>query len=118
MADVPFIPCKFDKGGWAPCKKPSTNGLCSQHESLRCSSCGQQALTHCDEQMGGMACRSPLCETCHHSLLYSGPMHVTKEVYAQQCAERDHPTPPPPSLEDLRQAVAKGLPTMDGNGDC
>lgn len=80
MADVKMpesIPCQFDKGGWAPCRKPSTNGWCSKHEKAKCISCGRQAHRPCDEGMGGLSCGALLCKTCEH-----GPdgTHITREV--------------------------------------
>lgn len=80
MADVKMpksVPCQFDKGGWAPCKKPSTNGWCSEHEKAKCVSCGEQAHKPCDAQMGGLGCGAMLCKTCEH-----GPdgKHITRAV--------------------------------------
>jgi hypothetical protein len=90
MADVKMpesVPCEFDAKGWAPCKKPSTNSLCSKHEKLKCSSCGEQALRSCDAGMGGLACGAPLCATCQHSM-EGGGVHVTKVVYDVQVKEK------------------------------
>jgi hypothetical protein len=70
------IPCQFDSKGWAPCKKPSNNGWCTKHEGLQCSSCGIQATQSCDAGIGGLACGSPLCDTCRHL----NDTHVTKEI--------------------------------------
>ena len=89
MADVEMpesVPCKFDTEGWAPCRKPSTNGLCSKHEKLRCISCGEQALRSCDAGMGGLACGAHLCGTCQHTL-EGGGTHVIKAVYDAQSQE-------------------------------
>jgi len=71
------IPCKFDAGGWAPCKELTDNGWCSKHEHLKCVSCGKKAVRSCDAQMGGLACGSPLCETCKHG---EEGKHITREV--------------------------------------
>src|SRR4051812_43105570 len=89
MADVKMpesVPCKFDAKGWAPCKKPSTNGFCSKHEKEKCVSCGEQALRSCDAGMGGLSCGSSLCDTCKHSMEDS--THVVKEVYDVQVREQ------------------------------
>lgn len=86
MADVKMpksIPCQFDARGWKPCKKPTDNGWCTEHEALTCSSCGAQATRPCDSQMGGLGCGSPLCGTCEHA---RGGKHVTKEVANQRRA--------------------------------
>lgn len=91
MADVKMpesIPCQFDARGWAPCKKPSTNGWCSKHEQLKCGSCGKQAVTSCDAQMGGLACGTPLCADCTHSYDGDGG-HVTKEVAAEHRRKKE-----------------------------
>jgi hypothetical protein len=82
MADVKMpesTPCQFDAKGWAPCKKPSDNGWCSEHEGLKCSSCGGQAVTNCDAQIFGLACGEPLCADCTHSYI-GDATHVTKAV--------------------------------------
>lgn len=81
MADVKMpesIPCQFDAGGWSPCKKPSDNGWCSEHEGLACGSCAKQAVTECDAQIGGVQCGIPLCSDCVH-----GPEgnHITEGTY-------------------------------------
>jgi len=80
MADVIIpesVPCQFDAKGWVPCKKPSDNGWCSEHEKAKCSSCGKKAVRSCDAQMGGLMCGSPLCGTCEHG---RDGTHITKEV--------------------------------------
>lgn len=80
MSDVKIpdsIPCQFDAKGWAPCKKPSDNGWCTDHEGMKCWSCGNQAITSCDAGIGGLACGAPLCATCEHS---TDGKHITKEV--------------------------------------
>lgn len=79
MADIKLpesIPCQFDKNGWGSCKTPTDNGWCSEHEHLRCVSCGAKATESCDAQMGGLCCGAPLCDTCEHE----GGKHVTKKV--------------------------------------
>jgi len=90
MADVKmpeFVPCKFNEKGWAPCRKPSTNGFCSEHENLKCVSCGERALRSCDEGMGGLACGATLCATCQHSW-EGGGTHVGGLIYKVQTAEQ------------------------------
>lgn len=77
MADVNSIPCQFDAKGWKPCKKPSTNGWCSEHENLKCCSCGGKAVQICDFGIGGLLCGAKLCSSCEHG--ESGG-HITKEV--------------------------------------
>lgn len=81
MSDVTIpdsTPCQFNKSGWAPqCNKPSDNGLCTEHEKTKCSSCHNQASQSCDTGMGGLACGAPLCETCRHS---TDGKHITKEA--------------------------------------
>lgn len=81
MADVKMpdsVPCLFDKKGWAPCKKPSTNGWCSKHENLVCASCGKKATRSCDAQMGGLLCGVDICDNCGHSP--EDGSHVSLEV--------------------------------------
>jgi hypothetical protein len=90
MADVKMpqsVPCQFDEGGWAPCRKPSTNGWCSKHEGMKCLSCGTQAYQSCDAQMGGLACGAALCKSCRHSLNDSS--HVSSGVLNAQIRERE-----------------------------
>lgn len=80
MADVnmpEFTLCQFDAKGWAPCKKSSDNGWCTEHEGLECRSCGEQAVTSCDAQMGGLVCGAPLCVSCEHG---ESGSHITKKV--------------------------------------
>jgi hypothetical protein len=87
MADIVIpksVPCQFGKTGWAPCKKPSTNGWCSEHENIACVSCGQHAVQKCDGQMGGLACGAPLCATCQHG---SNGGHITAEADAREQQE-------------------------------
>ncbi|MFH1142152.1 MAG: hypothetical protein V1695_00400 [Candidatus Uhrbacteria bacterium] len=91
MADVKMpdsVLCQFDAKGWSPCKRPSTNGLCSEHEGLKCVVCDQQAHTKCDQAMGGLTCGAPLCLTCEHDPVNGG--HVTQEVArARRQAEKE-----------------------------
>ncbi len=80
MADVKMPdskPCQFDKAWQGKCKKPSTNGWCSEHEGLKCVSCGKKAVKECDNA-GSFVCGANLCATCQHSPTSSG--HVTKAV--------------------------------------
>lgn len=87
MADVKmpeFLDCKFDEKGWGHCKKPSTNGWCSEHEDIKCASCGQHGVRSCDAQMGGLGCGATLCDTCQHG---RDGDHVTAEVYRTQMEE-------------------------------
>jgi hypothetical protein len=110
MADVVIpksIPCKFDEKGWAPCKIPSTNGLCSKHEKAKCVSCGGQALRSCDEGMGGLACGADLCLTCQHSM--EGGTHVTKQVYKAQMREEAELSQT--GKESERMLALRGVPT-------
>ncbi len=91
MADVVMpehIRCRFNEQGWSPqCNKPSDNGWCSKHEGLKCRSCGEQATTNCDAQMGGLACGALLCGSCMHE---RGLGHVTGKVWsARRKAEEE-----------------------------
>lgn len=79
------IPCKFDAESWAPCKKPTDNGWCSEHEHLKCVSCGEKAVRSCDYEMGGLLCGISLCATCEHG--ESGE-HITKEVAEKRRQEK------------------------------
>lgn len=82
------VRCQFDRGGWAPCKKPSDNGWCSEHEGLKCVSCGKQATHSCDAQMGGLGCGAPLCGDCSHA--YSGKRgHVANVVLRRESAAQE-----------------------------
>lgn len=88
MADVKMpksIPCKFDAESWAPCKKPSDNGWCSEHEHLKCVSCGEKAVKSCSHEMGGLLCGVSICGTCEHG--ESGE-HITKEVAEKRRQEK------------------------------
>lgn len=111
MADVVMpksVPCKFNAKGWAPCKKPSDNGFCSEHENLKCVCCAKQALRSCDAQMGGLACGAPLCETCQHST-EGGRIHVTKQVFDDQMSEeREYART---RKESKRMLASRGVPT-------
>ena len=80
------VPCQFNAGGMAPCEKPSDNGLCSEHENLKCCCCGKKALRSCETGMGGLCCGSPLCPNCQHG---EDGIHVTAAVYAKQINERE-----------------------------
>ena len=108
MADVKMpesTPCQFDKNGWVPCKKPSTNGWCSKHEGAKCSSCGEQATRSCDAQMGGLGCGAHLCDKCQHGC---DDKHVTAEVYAAEMREeRDLRET---GQESPRRLAEKGVP--------
>jgi len=109
MADVKMpksVPCKFNAKGWAPCKKPSTKGLCSKHEKLKCVSCGQQALRSCAEGMGGLACGAPLCATCQHG---TEDGHVTKLLHEAQMGEEMELAQT--GRESKRMLALRGVPT-------
>mgnify|MGYP000477648940 CR=1 FL=1 len=89
MADVQMpktIPCKFNARGWAPCKKPSDNGWCSEHEDLKCVSCGKKATQSCDAGIGGLACGARLCSSCKHKPYGLG--HVTDRMANEICQAR------------------------------
>lgn len=108
MADVKMpesVPCQFDRGGWAPCKKPSTNGWCSKHENATCSSCGEHATRSCDAQMGGLGCGTHLCDKCQHG---RDGKHVTSEVYAKE--RREEREFEGTGQESPRRLVEKGVP--------
>lgn len=110
MSDVKMpesIPCQFDEGGWAPCKKPSTNGWCSKHENAKCSSCGEHAARSCDAQMGGLGCGADLCDKCQHG---RDGNHVTAQVYAEQ--QREEQRLRETGQESQRRLAEKGVPTV------
>lgn len=110
MADVQMpksVPCKFDEKGYAPCKKPSDNGWCSEHENIKCESCGEHAVRSCDRGVGGLTCGAALCATCQHSL--HEWTHVTKQVYATQCKE--HREFEETGRESKRMLEERGVPT-------
>ena len=80
MGDIKMpdsTPCQFDAKGWSPCQKPTDNGWCSEHEGLKCSSCGTRATHSCDAQMGGLACGANLCDNCTHGRFGD---HITREA--------------------------------------
>lgn len=80
MADVPMpksVPCKFDNSWAGKCGKPSDNGWCSKHESLKCVSCGEKAVKSCDST-GSLVCGAPLCGSCTHAPHGGG--HVATSV--------------------------------------
>lgn len=84
MADIEMpksIPCKFEIAWQGRCNKPSTNGWCSEHERLKCTSCGAKATRSC-ERTGSLVCGASLCDTCQHSI--KDGSHVTKEVFDAQ----------------------------------
>lgn len=99
MADVLMTentPCKFKVAWVGICKKPSTNGWCSEHEELACVSCGQKATKTCDFT-GQFVCGEPLCDDCKHGhislkdcrgFLGMGGGHVTSEAYNQELERR------------------------------
>jgi hypothetical protein len=114
MADATMsesTPCQFDAGGWNPCEKPSDNGWCSEHEDLKCRSCGERAITKCHAQMGGLACGALLCASCEHG---GSSTHITKEAAnalreserAEQNARAESRTSPV-----RRMNVELGVPT-------
>lgn len=87
MADVNMPdskPCEFDKAWQGKCRKPSTNGWCSEHEDLKCVSCGERAVKECDHT-GSFVCGANLCASCQHSR--SG--HVTKAVAEAEWKKED-----------------------------
>jgi len=91
MADVKMpesIPCRFEISWQGKCGKPSTNGWCSEHEKLKCCSCGEKATKSC-EHASSLVCGAPLCDTCSHSL--ENNSHVTREVLMGQfeCREQE-----------------------------
>lgn len=79
------IPCKFDAGSRTHCKKLSDNGWCSEHDHLKCVSCGKKAVKSCDYDMGSLLCGSNLCETCEHG---ESGKHVTKDVALKMRQEK------------------------------
>jgi hypothetical protein len=110
MADIQIpesVPCKFNQKGWAPCKKPSTNGWCSKHEETKCISCGKHAIQSCDQGMGGLTCGVALCATCKHSLEDSS--HVIESVYQVQLSEEI--TLQTTGRESIRMLAKRGVPT-------
>ncbi len=129
MADVKMpdsIPCQFDKRGWAPCKKPSTNGWCSKHEKAKCSSCGEQATRSCDAQMGGLGCGAYLCDKCQHgrdgkhisAAEYKKEQHEERELREngresdRMLAERGVPRGLPKHLKELLAGNRDGYELM------
>lgn len=83
MADVKMpesIPCGFDLAWQGPCKKPSTNGWCTEHEKARCVSCSEKATRQCDATLGALVCGRSLCSHCTHTPLDTGADHITKEA--------------------------------------
>jgi hypothetical protein len=107
MADVKMpdsIPCKFDATGYRPCKKPTDNGWCTEHEKAKCGSCGGQATRSCDAQMGGLACGYHLCDTCQHA----ENRHVTKAVADTIHAERRRAEKE--GIESKRMLDERGVP--------
>lgn len=82
MADInlpDFLPCQYNKPWQGKCGKPSTNGWCSEHEELRCVSCGEKATRGCSHAIS-LVCEATLCDACQHL----NGTHVTKEVYAEK----------------------------------
>lgn len=86
------------------CKKPSTNGWCSEHEKKRCIRCRRKATRNCDVGMGGLVCGAPLCAGCAH---HPDGSHTTKSAadaaYKAQLdemeAKRRSRTDPEPRLD-------------------
>ena len=73
MADVvmpkmpPSTPCRFESGWKGKCGKPTDNGLCSEHEGMKCIVCDKQATQTCDYTGSSpFVCGAPLCDTCRH----------------------------------------------------
>jgi hypothetical protein len=57
--------CQYDLAYRGPCGRPTAPGqaFCAEHASLRCVSCGQQAVRQCDYAASYVCCL-PLCEVC------------------------------------------------------
>lgn len=56
--------CTFDRAWIGKCGKPTdASGRCTEHEKVKCSSCGAQADGECDHT-GQFVCGAPLCKAC------------------------------------------------------
>jgi hypothetical protein len=65
MADA-IIPatCTYSRAWIGKCGKPTdATGRCSEHEKMKCTSCGAQADGECD-YTGQFVCGAPLCKAC------------------------------------------------------
>lgn len=63
MTDAIFDKCVFDRSWAGRCGKPCHGKFCTQHENLKCVSCGEPAERECD-YTGQFVCGAPLCGEC------------------------------------------------------
>ncbi len=108
MADVKMsktIPCRFKNAWVGQCKKPTDNGLCGEHEVMRCCVCGKQATQTCEYTGSSpFVCGQPLCSSCQHE-----PYHPTKTPYpAKHLNAIDFKKASKDSLEADTRSAANG----------
>lgn len=64
--------CKFELAWIGTCNvEANDSGFCSEHENIKCCSCGDKATRECSETMG-LVCGAPLCGTCEHTIRDNG----------------------------------------------
>lgn len=63
--------CKFDLAWRGQCKDEPEKDFCSEHDSIKCCSCGEKATRECCETMQ-FVCGFPLCDTCEHTIRENG----------------------------------------------
>ncbi|MBA3732982.1 hypothetical protein H0W91_01250 [Patescibacteria group bacterium] len=86
-------PCQFQKAWVGMCRRPSTNGWCTEHEALKCRVCGKQAVKTCDfTGTNPLVCGVPLCHTCQHEPYIKGKVdfpskHMNAADFSQASGE-------------------------------
>lgn len=60
--------CIFYLAWRGPCGKPTDGSFCEEHKTIRCCSCGEQAVRECDMTGIQFVCGEPLCTNCEHGV--------------------------------------------------
>lgn len=94
MADAVIpksVPCRFEIAWRGACGKPSADGWCYQHESMKCQACRGHATHTCDyikhfASTKSAVCGVALCGSCHHEPYIPGEVtlpqkHLNAEEY-------------------------------------
>ena len=64
--------CKWSQAWLGRCKgEAGIMGYCGEHDSKKCSSCGDPATHDCG-QTGQFVCGAPLCDRCEHAIFPDG----------------------------------------------
>lgn len=67
MPDAIFDRCTFERSWVGRCDKPCHGRFCTEHEKLKCVSCGAAATQDC-EYAGQFVCGAPLCGECGYEV--------------------------------------------------